>query len=176
MTEIPITIVETPVIAISKPSSLPLVGMKLGAKMGAWMSPLYLILVLVGVLGMEVILNRTIVFTEIGVIPFLVLLVCVVGGVPVILLGTIAGGVIGWILTLSHAPWSWQGAVTVGVGVGGVMLLLPNLWMGMALAKGLSVVGSGAWLQLLPIWYFPCLFALLGLGWVAYRLNRLIPE
>lgn len=96
MTEIPATTIETPVISISDtPPNLPRVGMVMGAKTAAWMSPLYVILLIIGIFSVELVMNRKLLFTDLGSVPFLGMLVCVVGGVPAIIIGTIAGGIIG---------------------------------------------------------------------------------
>ncbi len=165
--------VETPVAPISDtPPHLPAEGVAEGAKVAALMAT--------GYAGLFVVVNlfmlipgwlfgqRTV---DIGSVLMAGTLVWIVGGIPASFIGMVAGRFIGAILQNTRKPLSLIGAFAVGVGIGVGILFIPTFLITRSLLESIAN-GYGEWVGVTIAWYLPCLFALLGLGWGAHRLNK----
>lgn len=167
---LPSMIVETPI--TESPHNLPAKGVIEGAKVAALMAT--------GYTGLFSLVNLLIQISDwlqgsgrvdIGMVILAGALAWIVGGIPASFIGMLAGRFIGAILHHTRKPLSLMGSFAVGVGVGVAILLIPTLLITRTLLE--SVVRGGDWIGLAIMWYLPCLFALLGLGWIAHRLNPL---
>lgn len=177
MTESAIPTVETPVVPLTDTlPHLSRTGMKIGAAVAGRMAAAYAALFTIGTVGSEVVdLIQGDGYVSIGMALVMGAMALVAGIFPALFIGGVAGEIIGWVLQQRHQQLTFKGAFTVGVGVGIILLFVPNLLIGRELFKAIEV-GYVDLTAFAVFWYLPCLFALLGLGWVAYRLNPLISE
>jgi hypothetical protein len=166
-------ITETPVTPISDtPPHLPAEGVAEGAKVAALMAT--------GYAGLFSLVNLIVQIAEwlqgqgqveIGMVLLAGTLVWIVGGIPASLIGMVAGRFIGAILQNTRKPLSFIGSFAVGVGIGVGILFIPTFLITRSLLESIAN-GYGEWVGVTIAGYLPCLFALLGLGWVAHRLNK----
>lgn len=169
---------ETPVVPISDtPPLLPRTGMKIGAAVAGQMAAAYATLFTIGMVGIEIVdLIQGHGYVDFVLALSMGVLALFIGIFPALLIGGVAGEIIGWLLKQIHQQLTFKGAFTVGVGVGIILLAVPNVLIGRELLKAINGEYVVDLIAYIVAWYLPCLFALVGLGWVGYQLNGLIPK
>lgn len=152
--------------------ALPRVGVILGAKTALWLSPLFILLFFTALHVLESVLSREVSFSNVGRIPVVFLVFCLMGVFPAMGVGAIGGGIIGWLFQSFQEPLPPFGAFSTGVAVVFGVLLGPTLWLGIELLKPSLAESRVDGMQLFLMGGLPALFVLGGLGWVAYRVNE----
>jgi hypothetical protein len=168
----PTVILENDVIPIfSTLSGLIFRGVRLGAQVALFVSFLYAVVV-GGLLGISVSQSGSGGFQSavmIGVTAW------ILGVIPALLVGTVSGWLIEVVLTWVPRPLTTMSAIAVGIGIGILVLSIPTILITLRMVEEMQKERGMEEGFFLFLWYLPCLFALLGLGWVAYQLNEKMP-